>query len=215
MPRDEGFTLIELLVVMAIVALLAGIGLLGIPAMLRSSEAEAVKTVVTQIAAALEAYSSNPKNGDFPPTALSNDAMPGFGVSRNDKNTGIESVMLCLHRPNMTTSFDIEDVPWPDAMDNLDQDRTRVTLTDFGRDNRNLYELLDWWGTPFAYFHHRDYDSAAVKNMGRINGLDGIVKAKPWKSPKGFWYRRNGFQLISAGPDGVFNTGDDITNFER
>ena len=215
MRRNDGFTLLELLVVMAIIALLAGIGLLGIIPMLRSSEAESVQTVVTQVAAALEAYANNPKNGDFPPTVLDNDTLPGFGVSRNDKNTGIESVMVCLHRPNTTTSFDVEDVPWPDAMENLDQDRTQVTLTDFSMDDRNLYELLDWWGTPFAYFHHRDYDIIAAKNMGRVTGLNGIIKAKPWKSPKGFWYRRNGFQLISAGPDLAFNTDDDITNFER
>lgn len=215
MRTNEGFTLIELLVVMAIVALLAGLGLFGIPALMRDSESKAVKTVITQISAALEAYATNPRNGDFPPTVLDNDTMPGFGLSRNNTNTGIESVMVCLHRPKTTTSFDIEDVPWSQSMENLDQDRTQVALTDFGRDVRDLFELLDWWGTPFAYFHHRDYDTAEAKGLGRINGLDGIIKVKPWKSPKGFWYRRDGFQLISAGPDGVFNTKDDITNFER
>jgi len=213
--RSAGFSMIELLVVMAIIATLAGLGVLGIPAMIRASERSTCETVLQQISAALEAYAANPNNGDFPPTALDNDILPGFGVRRNDFNMGIESVMVCLHRPNTTTSFAIEDVPWADALENRDGDESQTALTTISR-KRDLWELVDAWGTPLAYFHHRDYDIVERRNLGRIDGFDGIIKAKPYKNPKtGAWYRRNGFQLISAGPDEVFNTEDDVTNFNR
>ena len=213
--RQAGFSLIELMVVMAIIATLAGLGMFFIPSALRAGDNAAVETVLKQISAALEAYASNPKNGDYPPTALDNDALPGFGVRRNDYNMGIESVMVCLHRPGSSTNFEIEDVPWKDPLDNLDGDESQVSLTTISK-KRDLWELIDAWGTPVAYFHHRDYDDAARRNMGRVNGADGIIKAKPWKNPKtGAWYRKNGFQLISAGPDLTFNTDDDVTSFNR
>ncbi len=210
-----GFTLVELIVVMAIVVALTGIGIVAIPAMMRSGKVQTVETVLLQISAAIEAYADNPDNGDFPPTVLDTDTLPGVGVRRNDTNMGIESVMICLRRPNTSTSFDIEDVPWPDAEVNLDQDRTQVGLTDMGRNDRQLWELVDPWGTPMAYFHHRDYDRIESRNLGRVTGSGDIIKAKPWKSKKGRWFRRNGFQLISAGADLEFNTDDDVTNFQR
>ena len=55
-------------------------------------------------------------------------------------------------------------------------------------------------------------------------GLDGVgedggeVRATPaaQKDPlKGQYYKHDSFQVISAGPDCLFNTEDDIYNFER
>ena len=212
---DGGFTLIELIVVMAIIAALAGIGMVAIPAMKRSADRKTTEAVLMQIAAAIEAYAADPSNGDFPPTSLDSDTMPGVGTRRNDTNMGIESLMICLRRPGAANRFEVEDVPWPDAELNYDDDKTQVGLTDLGRQDRDLWELVDKWGTPVAYFHHRDYDRVEVRNLGRIRGEVNTIKAKPWKDARGRWYRRNGFQIISAGPDGEFNTDDDVTNFQR
>lgn len=212
---SAGFSLIELLVVMAIIATLAGLGMQFIPQFFRAGETASVETALQQLSAALEAYASNPKNGDYPPTALDNETLPGFGVRRNEYNMGIESVMVCLNRPGMTSKFEIDDLPWDDAIDNLDQDSSAVALTTISK-KRDLWEILDAWGTPIAYFHHRDYDDVERRNMGRITGADGIIKAKPVKNPKtGAWYRAKSFQLISAGQDLIFNTEDDVTNFNR
>ena len=54
--RSGGFTLIELMVVMAIIATLAGLGMVGIPALLRSSEQTAAKDRLTSIYKLLGAY---------------------------------------------------------------------------------------------------------------------------------------------------------------
>ncbi len=86
-----------------------------------------------------------------------------------------------------------------------------------GFETEELFELVDPWDTPLAYFHHRDYDSVSGKGLGRIKlGDDSTTNAKPWKNPKTkAWYNARGFQIISAGPDMEFNTDDDITNFRR
>jgi type II secretory pathway pseudopilin PulG len=207
---------VELLVVMAILAALAGLGVMVIPKLLARGEASAVESVITQLHASLEAYANDPANGDYPPTRLDDETMPGVGLVKNEENLGIEAVMICLNRRGTPSSFEIEDIPWPDALTNLDQDLTQNALTTFGSSNRELYELCDRWGMPLAYFHHRDYERIESKGLGIITGLEGPVKAKPWKNPKtSVFYRRNGFQLFSAGPDGEFNTSDDITNFVR
>ena len=216
--HQGGFSLMELLVVMAILATLGGLAVVGIPRIMRNSQSKAVGVVITQLATTLEAYAARPTNGDFPPTVLDPEGFPGVGVLTNKENCGIESLLVCLNRPGQGTSFEVEDVPWDEALDNLDGDQTQLSLSTIGGDrDRQLFELLDRWGTPFAYFHHRDYDSIETKNLGRISALDGgAISAKPWKNPKTkTWFKARGFQLISAGPDLEFNTEDDITNFKR
>ncbi|HMS18282.1 MAG TPA: type II secretion system protein [Planctomycetota bacterium] len=217
--KNQGFSLVELLVVMAILGTLAGLAVVGIPRILRASHSKSVAVVIQQLAVTLEAYSRRPANGDYPPTLLTEDALPGVGVLSNEENCGIESVLVCINRVGQSAGFEVEEIPWKDALTNWDDDRTAQTVTSsFGPTNRELYELCDRWGTPFAYFHHRDYDQVEVRGLGKIsdpNG-DGTIRCQPWKNPKtGHWYLPRGFQLISAGPDTQFNTEDDITNFER
>lgn len=217
--KVQGFSLVELLVVMAILGTLAGLAVVGIPRILRSSHAKSVAVVIQQLSVTLEAYSRRPANGDYPPTLLTEDFLPGVGVLSNEENCGIESVLVCINRAGQSAGFEVEEVPWKDALTNWDDDQTAQTVTaGFGPTNRSLFELCDRWGTPFAYFHHRDYDQVEVRGLGKIsdpNG-DGTIRCQPWKNPKtGNWYMPRSFQLISAGPDTVFNTEDDITNFER
>lgn len=220
-PRGSvGFSLVELLVVMAILSTLAGLAVIGIPRIMRSAQSSAVANVIRQLSVAIEAYEGKKTNGDYPPTLLSPDLFPALGVLSNEENCGIESVLVCLNRPGERSSFSAEEVPWRDALTNYDDDRSAQNLTDaFGANNRELFELSDRWGTPIAYFHHRDYDLVESRGLGRISDPEqegGTIRALPWRNPKtGTWYMSRKFQLISAGPDRTFNTDDDITNFER
>jgi type II secretory pathway pseudopilin PulG len=206
----------ELLVVMAILSVLGTVLVIGIPRMLGKGDELAVQNLVTQLAAALEAYSANPRNGDFPPTVLDPKEFPGVGVRTNFENCGIESVVLCLNRRGTTSAMNFEGLEGV-TLENLDQDRTKVALTNYGPDNTELYELVDLWGTPIAYFHHRDYSQIEPKRWGVITTeMAGVISCAPWKNPKTRnWFMPTGFQLISAGPDGEFNTEDDVTNFSR
>lgn len=214
--RDSGFTLIELLVVMAIITTLVGLGIWGIPKMIGRGEKGAVENFLLQLHTAIDSYATSPRNGDFPPTKLDGDSFPGVGQRRNDENLGIESVVLCLTRRGTKSRFEHEDIPWPDALDNLDNDKTQLALSSIG-ETRDLWEIYDPWGTAIVYFHHRDYAAVDGLGLGRATTEEQkTVRCKPWKNAKTKgWYRRDGFQLISAGPDLKFNTDDDITNFQR
>ena len=68
--RKGGFTLIELLVVMAIIATLAGLGMVGIPAIIRASEQTAAKDRLMSIHKMLVAYSITHKRFPTRPGAL-------------------------------------------------------------------------------------------------------------------------------------------------
>jgi hypothetical protein len=102
-----------------------------------------------------------------------------------------------------------------DNLDNTDGDRTRRSLTMFP--TSDLFELVDQWKNPIAYFHHRDYGRKDLyMSYDNASGvlLETLVSAL--KNPKTeSFYNPRGFQLISAGVDGAFNTEDDITNFSR
>jgi prepilin-type N-terminal cleavage/methylation domain-containing protein len=202
-----GFTLIELLVVMAIMATLIGIGVVGIPYMMRRGDKAAAETFLASLTGALEAYQT--AEGAYPPTSLAD--YPGVGSLSNNENLGIESLVLCMNSARYRGSFDFAETKGC-TIENFDNDQTQVQLTRFG--TRDLFEAVDPWGTPYAYFEAKDYGRA--EQLGRISGENEPIKATPWTSPKlKRAYRHDKFQLISAGPDKAFNTADDVTNFQR
>jgi prepilin-type N-terminal cleavage/methylation domain-containing protein len=206
--RASGFTLIELLVVMAIIGVLAGIGIAFLPAMLRSGPKTAAQTFLKNLGAAIEIYRSS--EGSYPPTSL--EGFPGVGALANAENLGIESVVVCLNSTRYTGSFDFTETQGC-KLENYDGDRTQTQVTRFG-DNPEMFEAVDPWGTPYVYFNHQDYGRA--EELGKVSGAEGVIKCLPYKDSKLKRFSRyDKFQLISAGPDRVFNTGDDITDFDR
>ena len=209
----KGFTLIEMLVVMGIIAILAGTLIMGLPAMLRAGDVTAMETYITTLATQLEAYEKRMKNGDYPPTSLA-DGFPGVGPHYTRDNCGIESVVVCINRRGESGAYTFEGSKIV-TLENFDSDRSMSKLTNF--EVKELFEVVDTWETPLAYFHNRDYSAVTSKALGRIMVGDGsVIQVKPWKNPKTKqYYNSRSFQIISAGPDGEFNTRDDITNFRK
>ena len=70
MRRREarGFTLVELLVVMAILATLAGLGMVMIPKMMLKAKKDAVQNFISVLAVQVETYKTT--QGAYPPTTL-------------------------------------------------------------------------------------------------------------------------------------------------
>jgi prepilin-type N-terminal cleavage/methylation domain-containing protein len=205
--RDRGFTLIELLVVMAIIGVLAGIGIAFLPAIMRSGPKTAAKAFLANLSAAIETYKSS--EGAYPPTSLAD--FPGVGNLTNTENLGIESVVVCLNSTRYTGSFDFGETQGC-KLENFDGDSTQAQLTKFG--TKELFEAVDPWGTPYVYFNAADYGRA--EELGKVSGVEGVIKCLPYKDSKLKRFNRyDKFQLISAGPDKIFNTGDDITDFDR
>jgi prepilin-type N-terminal cleavage/methylation domain-containing protein len=207
MDRPErGFTLIELLVVMAIIATLVGLGVVAMPYIMGRGDKVAAETFLSTLTAGLEAYRGS--EGAYPPTSLAEYA--GVGVN-NTENTGIESVVLCLNSNRYSGSFDFSGTKGC-KLENFDTDATQAQLTKFG--TKELFEAVDPWGIPYVYFNAMDYTRA--EDLGKVSGENGVIKCLPYKDPKTkSFYRRDTFQLISAGKDKTFNTEDDVTNFNR
>ncbi|MCA9002953.1 MAG: hypothetical protein KDB61_13595, partial [Planctomycetes bacterium] len=77
-------------------------------------------------------------------------------------------------------------------------------------------EFADDWGNPIAYIHRRDYTKRfryLTLNPVGDGDLESQVQAVKSEKTGDFFHKRR-FQLISAGPDALFGTDDDIHNFE-
>jgi hypothetical protein len=75
-------------------------------------------------------------------------------------------------------------------------------------DTTQKYEVVDAWGQPLVYFaaNHGGYER--VQQVQLTNGE--IVDVKALRSEGGRYLNPTKYQLISAGPDQTFGTGDDI-----
>lgn len=206
--RAAGFTLIELLAVLLILSILVGV----LVTQLRDAEGAArVQMATTDLAkleAAVRSYAS--ENGGAPPSSF----QAGQEVANDGANVGIEALVVALWSKKYEAGGLLEDVR--DKLVNTDGDRSTKQLTDFG--NRDLLEIPDPWGNPLAYIEHADYDLGNRRyltiDLETGQETESVPLAFKNKST-GQYYSPNGFQLISAGPDGVFGTEDDITTFDR
>ncbi|MCB9831973.1 MAG: prepilin-type N-terminal cleavage/methylation domain-containing protein [Planctomycetes bacterium] len=209
---ERGFTLMELLIVIAIIALLGGLGISRIMSAKREAIVDQTRAFILNLGAAADAYQLDRKNGVYPPTTL--EGFPNLGSKQpNRTNLGIEALVTCLCAPGTQNQGAFEQIEA--NLINTDEDQSTRPMTVFK--NRDLFEVADPWGNPYAYFNAADYDDqklrfylAAEEGSGSFEDVTVV----PWKNPKtGSYYNLNTFQLFSAGPDGIFNTEDDIGNW--
>lgn len=197
--RIRGFTLLELLVVLAILSLLLGI---LVPRFTRAS-LEAQRSAAKTRIEALELMTRNyeVEQGDFPPSRLE-----ALGIdATNLLDEGVEALTVALFLPEFRG-------PRPDEeqLGNTDDDGAEGIPTILG--SSQLFEILDPWGNPYAYFHHRDYGDSQVYRLQDAYGEDVEQAVEAVRNPEtGTWYRPESFQILSAGPDGTFGTDDDVT----
>lgn len=200
----SGFTLIEMIAVLLILSILAGVFLMNIGTTQEIVEVRLARTQLEQIAVAAAEYEI--EEGDYPPSNFDTDT----GPAPNAINVGIERMVVALWTDGLE-GCGIS----PDDLDNLDGDRTAKRLSDLP--TTDMFELLDAWGNPIAYFHHTDYEREDIyQTFDTLTGEREDTKVRALKNKKTqLYFEHRKFQLISAGPDGLFNTEDDITNFKR
>ena len=202
--QSAGFTLIEVLAVILILSILMTFIVVSVGGSQRTMQIENTRAWLTQVGGMIDAYER--ELGKYPPSSF-----PADMESKPSRlNMGVEMLVITLW--SRDSKWQAPEIP-EERLGNTDGDRTKQSLTTFT--SADAFELLDEWENPIAYIHRRDYDKQ-ITYLTYDEELDpGETPVEARVSPKtGDPYRRQSFQLISAGPDGVFQTEDDIANFK-
>lgn len=197
----RGFTLIEILVVIAIIGLLMSILVVSLGKQSESGRIADCRARLEQIKLLLDSYQS--RMGDYPPSHLA-----ALGVKENNRiNEGIEALVASLKSSDYTGRR-----PEENWLGNTDGDKDdHLKLMD---GSHALLELVDPWDNPIVYIVNGDYRDEFPYRFGSgATAEDRTMRAATnplTQAPQQF----DSFQLLSAGPDGLPGTDDDIANYE-
>jgi prepilin-type N-terminal cleavage/methylation domain-containing protein len=201
--KRGGFTLIELMGVILILSILMYFLVTRLSGVDEAVKIKVAREKIEQIGAALHEYETD--KGAFPRSTFHAD----WGQPPNNLNVGCEALYLGLWQKGVDGGGLGEDL-----LVNSDADATAKRYT--VNASLDLFELMDPWDNPMAYFQHSDYgrkDRYMTADTETGEAVETEISAR--KSAKtGNWVNPHSFQLISAGPDAKFGTEDDIGNFE-
>lgn len=197
----RGFTLIEILVVIAIIGLLMSILVVSLGKSAEAGRISDCRARIEQIKLLADSYAS--RVGDYPPSHLA-----ALGVKDSNRvNEGIEALVAALKASDYTGLR-----PEEGWLANTDGDQDEhLKLMD---GSHALLELVDPWDNPIVYIANGDYRDefpyrfgagAAAEDQTMRAAVNPLTAA-----PQQF----DTFQLLSAGPDGLPGTDDDIANYE-
>ncbi len=199
-----GFTLTEIMAVIVILGILSAFLYQALGSSNEVVKAKLTRARLAEIETVVLGYER--RFGDFPPSELP----AADGGIPNDLNRGIEALVASLWSQGYEAGGGISS----DDLVNFDGDRSTKALTDLP--DRQLFELVDAWDNPLAYFRSDAYGrehAYLVIDAEQNAEVQSIARAV--KNPTtGRWFQHGRFQLLSAGEDGSFGTEDDVANFD-
>ena len=202
-----GFTLIEILAVILIVGILATILITQLGGADDVAKIQMTRSQLQVLSQAINTYELD--FGDYPASSFTDEQ----GVPNDGTNVGVEALVVAL----WSNGYDAGDLSSEaDRLRNVDGDYSGKSLTDFG--NRALLEIVDAWENPIAYIHRRDYEVPNREYLTIDQETGAEIRSIPTalRNPElDTFYCYRSYQLISAGPDAIFGTPDDVTNFDR
>lgn len=190
----------ELMIVLVIIGILAGaFAAIGGDIFGKSQDQE-TKARLNALSVMIENFRS--LEGEYP-----DDRLPQ-GLTTNRHNEHAEALVLALFDPEYTGER-----PSQEWLVNTDADEAARPAALF--DSRELFELGDVWGNPIVYFeslHYADKRGAAVQAGLEYPEEQTLMPGRNERT--GSFAEPNGFQLVSAGSDGLFGTEDDLYSYK-
>jgi len=198
----SAFTLVEMLAVLVIITILFTFVVSKVMRGEDMVRIENTRQFIHQLAAMISEYEQ--ERGDYPPSTFP----AKMDTKPSGQNQGAEMLFLSLFSKERSAR-EIDEA----RLANTDGDEAKNSLSSFTAPD--VFEIVDDWQNPIAYFHRRDYGkSRAYVTFDGETGepVDSLIKGRI-SSKTGDPFNKSTFQLLSAGPDGVFDTEDDIGNF--
>lgn len=197
-----GFTLVEMLAVLVIIAILFTF---IVSRVLRGEDlvrVENTRQFLSQLSTMISEYEQ--ERGDYPASTFP----ASMETKPSPTNQGAEMLFLSLFAKDRSAREIAEE-----RLGNTDGDSAKHSLSSFT--SPEVFEIVDDWQNPIAYFHRRDYgQQRPYVTLEAATGevVDSMVEART-SSKTQDPFNKTTFQLLSAGPDGLFDTEDDIGNF--
>ncbi len=189
----------ELMIVLVIIGVLSAVFVAFGGNSLEKGKIKAAKANLHAISAMIESYRS--VEGEYP-----TDYLPA-GIAANSTNSRAEALYLALFDAGYTGQR-----PSQDWLVNTDGDEAVRNNTVLG--SRELFEIGDEWGNPIVYFDSLHYNDRIATVVMAGEAMFEEQEVEPHRNQRTDSFSKpNSFQLVSAGPDGLFETEDDIYSF--
>jgi prepilin-type N-terminal cleavage/methylation domain-containing protein len=189
-----GFTLIEILVTLGIIALLLGIGAVGLNKVQQAARASQTRAMLQGLKGALTEYQTqvqySPNHGDS--GYIDWTSVPGGGSMISSERL----VYACRQVPKANEQLKAA------VLSGSVEANKRIFDDKLPGTPNGVEEIYDPWGTPIVY---------RSSNLGGEGNPDGTATGLPLDTPR---YSSKHAFFVSAGPDKTFNTDDDISTLE-
>jgi prepilin-type N-terminal cleavage/methylation domain-containing protein len=203
MRRKQGFTLIELLIVIAIICILAGMLLAGIAVAIKRAKIASTRMLIKNMELAVKAYYND--WGKYPPDAdWTNDPTPEIAVKEMYRALYTDGDTFSRAGAPGWGPYITMELRYMEESSREDSD---------GDGNIDAATIIDSWGHTIYYDNNWTEGTEYKGNNPPTTYGNHLDTAEDDEFDSIYTDVNATFDLFSAGPDGVYDTADDISNW--